>query len=158
MKEYNFEYTDQRFGLTLFAFSVLIFIGLIFLFGNFFPQQAMLGMFLAIGVPAIVFLLLKKNIKRQGSANLGETKVELNLDGKAKDIHFNKLASYKVDKGSKGLVLRLKFIDKTKFKVFGNNIFCNTEIFEKFCDDLDASISQFEANEHLGIIRKGSIF
>jgi hypothetical protein len=67
------------------------------------------------------------------------------------------VASYEIQHYN-GVTLYLKLTDKSKFKVQALTAFCNAEAFEKFCEELERTLTHY-AHDHPGtLVRKPSFF
>ncbi len=95
--------------------------------------------------------------KKNGSAELSDTYLLLYLEGEEKHIPFSGVASYEIQHYN-GVTLYLKLTDKSKFEVQAPTAFCNAEAFERFCQELESTLTRY-TREHQGtLVRKPSFF
>lgn len=95
--------------------------------------------------------------KKKGSAELNDTYLILHLDGEEQHIPFSEVMSYEVQHYN-GVTLYLKLTDKSKIKVQALTAFGNAEAFEKFCQELERTLTRY-ARAHPGTLaRKPSFF
>lgn len=164
MKEYNFEYFNQKFtskfvGTLLVLFLILFFGSLIILskilvkstFAVFFC------LFFSFIISYIIYRFNRKKIKKHGSAVIHESHVEFNLDITKRQINFADIKSYLIQNYN-GTLLNLVLIDDEKFNVAANNTYCDTTKFEFFCVDFEKVLEKFNENNNLSVVRKKTFF
>lgn len=158
MKQYDFEYTDQKFLIILVISCIVLLAALIAGMLYLAPGIGKLPLvILAIAGPFVVFFLYKKRIKKPGTARLEGDKVTFNLSGQSRTISFNELISYKIEHFN-GTRLHLTFLDNSSFKLVSNNNLGGSDHFEIFCDDLEKALSEYIHASNTTLIRKPSVF
>lgn len=164
MKEYNFEYSNQKYATKLFLICFGIGFGLFFgifglskivkLSGTYF---LLVYIMFIIGIPFLIFWRNRKNIKKIGSAKLDENKVQFIYENNIKEIDFSNIQNYLVQTYN-GTLLQMKLLNGEKFKMFSNSNYCNTLEFDKFSYDLEIKLENFKKLNNTSIIRKKSFF
>lgn len=164
MKEYRFEYSNQKYATKLsiicFGFFILSFIGMFGLLKFIKLSKVIffaLFLILCFGIPFLIFWLNRKKIKKLGSANLEDEKVKIVLENEVKEIQFNQIENYLVQVYN-GTLLQIKLLNGEKFKMYSNSNFCNTIEFDKFSNDLETKIQNFKELSKINIIRKKNFF
>ncbi len=157
MREFTFEFADQRYLVRL---LILCFLSLIvFLISSVALLVDSIGIFgcmaIAFGFPIALFFLFKKNIKKIGSAIITEDNIEfksalLNQKILYSDIKFYAIQQYK----SIALIIQPK-IGK-KFKLQANPNFCNTDPFRFLCSELDKSLQRYKISHQADLVKKKS--
>jgi hypothetical protein len=158
MKQYDFEYTDQRFLFILLASCFALFLGLLFA-AVYFSAYLGIGpsVLLAAGIPILAFLMNKKKLKKEGSARLDSTAITFTLPDYTHTIAFTELQAYKVEHYN-GTRLSLMLKDKTKFRLTANDNFTDSGRFEAFCDELEEALYRFSLTANTGLARQPSFF
>ena len=158
MKEYNFEYFNQKYTqklvIKLFVIFLTFFSILCISNNNFVQVTAIL---LSLIIPYVIFNSKKKNIKRIGSATLYDTHAEFKLDEIHTVINFSEIKSYLIQNYN-GSMLNIKFKDGKKFNLAANINYCKTLAFDNFCDDLDYALSSYKNGGKVDLIRKNGFF
>ena len=164
MKEYKFEYSNQKFALKLFiicfGFFFLSFFGIIILSKNIqLNKIVFMAMFLILcfGIPFYFFWQNRKKIKKIGCGKLENEKVKFILENEIKEIEFNQIENYLVQIYN-GTLLEIKLLNGEKFKIYSNSNFCNTTEFDEFSSNLETKILEFKKNNNLNIIRRKTFF
>lgn len=157
MKEFTFEFADQRYLVRLLIVCFLSLI--IFLISSVALLVDSIGIFgcmtIAFGFPIVLFFLLKKNIKKIGTAIIAEDSVEfksalLNQKILYSDIKFYVIQQYK------SIALIIKPKTERKFTLQANPNFCNTDPFRFLCSELDKSLQQYKLSHQADLVRKKS--
>lgn len=163
MKEYNFEYFNQKYtqklvGVLFLTFFILFF-GAIFLSAHFLIRNKLiliLFFLVAVTIPVLIFQLHKKKIKKKGSAILCESFVEFKLDNIATKLNFVDIETYLVQHYN-GALLHVKLKNGNKFNIASNNTYCNTSEFETLCVEFENKIENFDT-KNFEIIRRKTFF
>lgn len=161
MKEFSFQYTNQRYIFLLIIGCILsslitVVVGMYFSNGN--NSYELLILFIAAILPFIVFRIFKKGIKIQGQAFIHDTFVEFNLDGISTKISFKNLVSYKIDPTSHGIILTLKTIDSKKLRITAHSYYCDTKPFDIFCSNIESTLKNLKETGSINIVKEGSIY
>lgn len=161
MKEYRFQYTEQKdliyLGLAcITSFLLVLFIGLKFPHES--KQIAALITALPFLAMFIVFQSFKKNVVSNCVAKMNKNSIEFELkNGVSSAIIFNELRSYKIYYSIKGTALNLK-THTSRLRIITNYHYCNIDSFNKFCKDLEIQIENYKSENNVNIIHEGSIF
>ena len=158
MKEYQFEYTDQRFTWLLFVITFGIFLGLLAIFTWIHPFSIVLILVLTFGIPVIVFFTFKKGIKKIGTVRLNNDSFNIYLSGNEREINFKDINYYYYYDGEHGTTFTLDMKDGFKLKIGCNNNFCETKYFEDFYNDLKMRIDSFNNENNYNIPQLKTIF
>ncbi|MCF0058449.1 hypothetical protein [Dyadobacter sp. CY356] len=158
MKEYYFEYTDQKFLTVLVGMSLIIMVGIIIFAGSFVPPSvSILFIFMSIASPFLVFFLNIRKINRQVTAYLDDNSVVLDFEDHSESIEFSKLKSYQIDEFS-SVTLRLNFYNNHKIQLTASSGYSDTSSMKLFCQDLEQKIIRSNKNHFSQVKRIGSIF
>ena len=157
MKDYDFDFTDQRYTLTLiglcflsFALVLVILIPLDF-FGLIW------SILLAFLVPVFIFWYNRKKIKKTGYATIYGTKAEFRLPALQEKLEYADIKTYKVSRHqSTSLEIELK--NGKTFKLYANPNFCITARFDNVCATFDKVVQQYKTDHNADLIRKKSFF
>ncbi len=143
MKEYEFEYTDRAFMVTLSLVCVVVLVVLSVL-ANFL--QPIIGLVpalgLALGLPGLLFWGNKGRIKKRGSAQLDAKVLRLRLADRTEKIAFADLKSYAIEH-QLGAEIRLVFKDNQRFDLLANPLFVPTDAFRQFGEALQKSLTRY---------------
>jgi len=152
MKDYSFEYTDQKIVLINFILSFgLILLGLVVI-RYMFDSISLWEVFGLIGISILFLLLNKKKFKKYGTAKLYNDSVEIDLMGSKQKIDFiniNYYYFYKDRHNSTTFTLELN--DKTKFKIVCHAYYCKTQAFDDFFSDFKNDIELFNKSNNCNI-------
>lgn len=164
MKEYNFEYFNQKFtskfvGSLLILFLILFFSSIMILSKISIKNSyfVFICLFFSFIIPYIIYRFNRKNIKKQGTAVIYESYIEFNLDLIQRQIKFTDIKSYLIQNYN-GTILNLVLKDGEKFNVAANINYCDTSKFDSFCLEVEKVLGKFNENNKLTIIRKKTFF
>ena len=156
MKDYDFEYTNQRLIYALFlGLFVIIAISAIILM-RLFEKFLLLDTIFSIVLGVAFFLFNKHRIRKVGKARLSDNEVVLELQD-IRQIDFDQLKYYYLYNGKNGIVFTLGLIDGTKFKMSVNNNFCDIEPFEAFLADFGQAVETYKNQNQADIIHLESM-
>ena len=158
MREFNFEYTDEKFTVKLLVLSFLAHAVLLIAMLVTIDLIGIIGaLILAFGVPILIFLLNKKKIKKNGTANIYDSSSEFKLAGSIEQVVYKEIKTYQVERFN-GTQLVIKLKDGKKFKLQANSIFCNSDQFDIFCEELEKSVQQFKSTNNAELTLQPSIY
>ncbi|REG82252.1 hypothetical protein [Winogradskyella sediminis] len=146
----NVEYTKPFELLLLFALTILVFSGMIFLLNRILDFGLIKGI-LALVVAGIYFYILKnKFIVKVSDFELTSNKLEWNK----KSVDFKNLEYYKIH-WMKGAGIKFKLKNGKTLRISSNDNFCNSEQFVNLCHNIDSKLLKYNNGQ---IIRKKSFF
>ena len=158
MRDFTFEYTDTKFALKLLGLSFLAFVLLLIAMVVTVDLIGIIGsLILAFGVPLLIFFLNKKNIKKQGTANIYDSYSEFKLVDSTDKVVYADMRTYQVERYN-GTHLKIKFKDGKDFKLQANSNFCNTDQFDTFCQEFENVVQQYKTSNNFELTRKPSMF
>ncbi|TKT93506.1 hypothetical protein [Dyadobacter frigoris] len=158
MKEYSFEYTDQKFLIILVGIFLIMLTGPILFLGSFIPVAGgWLGIGIAIGAPFLVFALNKRKLNKQVTAYLYDTSVQLDFGDYSQQIDFNSLKSYQIEDYN-GITLRLKLSNNKKIELTASSGFSGFLPMKIFCQALEQKIILSNRNNFSHVTRITSAF
>lgn len=141
MNNYNFKYTDEKFGLKLFLFCFIIFVIifvslLLFAFHliNFFVL-----ILVSIGIPLLFFYLNKKHIIKNGSVIMNEKEITFNLNNVTKKIKIDDIESYQIIY-TENVILIIKIKNDKRLCIVTNPNFTQTTNFVQFCRSFETKM------------------
>lgn len=161
MRDFQFEYTDQRFLWTLFGLMFGIFLGGLLIFVYLLKPfvSPFFIMLILIGVPILFFFLYKKRIKKNGIAKLSGNSVNINLSDNEMRIDFKDIEYYYYYKDRhNSTTFTLHLNDKSKFKITCHNYYCNPESFDNFFVYFKNNIATFNKDNNCNISQLKTIF
>jgi len=146
----NVEYTKPFELLFLFASTLLVFSGMIFLLNRILDFGLIKGI-LALVIAGIFFYIFKKKfIVKVSDFELTSNKLEWNN----KSVDFKNLEYYKIH-WMKGAGIKFKFKNGKTLRISSNDNFCNSEMFVNLCHNIDSKLSKYNNGQ---IERKKSFF
>jgi hypothetical protein len=146
----NVEYTRPFELLLLFALTILVFSGMIFLLNRILDFGLIKGI-LALVVAGIFFYIFKnKFIVKVSDFELTLNKLEWNK----KSVDFKNLEYYKIH-WMLGAGIKFKLKNGKTLRISSNDNFCNSEQFVNLCHNIDSKLLKFNNGQ---IIRKKSFF
>jgi hypothetical protein len=146
----NVEYTKPFELLLLFALTILVFSGMIFLLNRILDFGLIKGI-LALVVAGIFFYIFKnKFIVKVSDFELTSNKLEWNK----KSVDFKNLEYYKIH-WMKGAGIKFKLKNGKTLRISSNDNFCNSEQFVNLCHNIDSKLLKYNNGQ---IIRKKSFF
>lgn len=141
MRDYTFEYINQRSLLILFGISLAVFVALIACMSYLIPIIGKNASFiLLLGGPALIFWFNRGKLKRQCTAHLSDSSVNFDFEDRVENVEFKELMSYKVEHYN-GTTLVMKFRERKKIKLVANGNFCDSAPMESFCQALEDAIT-----------------
>jgi hypothetical protein len=151
MRKYeNVEYARPFELLLLFALTILVFSGMIFLLNRILDFGLIKGI-LALVVAGIFFYIFKnKFIVKVSDFELTLNKLEWNK----KSVDFKNLEYYKIH-WMLGAGIKFKLKNGKTLRISSNDNFCNSEQFVNLCHNIDSKLLKFNNGQ---IIRKKSFF
>ncbi|MDQ6478981.1 hypothetical protein [Dyadobacter sp. LHD-138] len=158
MKDYTFEYINQKLLLILFGISVAVLAGLIACMSYLAPViDKNISFILVLGGPVLIFWLNKGKLKRRCTAHLSSTSVSFNFDDNIENVEFTDLMSYKIEHYN-GTTLVMKFHGRKKIKLVANGNFCDSTPMESFCQALEDAITKSNVTGLSEVMRAKSVF
>ena len=146
----NVEYSRPFELLLLFALTILVFSGMIFLLNRILDFGLIKGI-LALVVAGIFFYIFKnKFIVKVSDFELTLNKLEWNK----KSVDFKNLEYYKIH-WMLGAGIKFKLKNGKTLRISSNDNFCNSEQFVNLCHNIDSKLLKFNNGQ---IIRKKSFF
>jgi hypothetical protein len=146
----NVEYARPFELLLLFALTILVFSGMIFLLNRILDFGLIKGI-LALVVAGIFFYIFKnKFIVKVSDFELTLNKLEWNK----KSVDFKNLEYYKIH-WMLGAGIKFKLKNGKTLRISSNDNFCNSEQFVNLCHNIDSKLLKFNNGQ---IIRKKSFF
>ena len=146
----NVEYTKPFELLFLFASTLLVFSGMIFLLNRIMNFGLIKGI-LALVIAGIFFYIFKKKfIVKVSDFELTSNKLEWNN----KSVDFKNLEYYKIH-WMKGAGIKFKLKNGKTLRISSNDNFCDSEPFVNLCHNIDSKLLNFNNGQ---IIRKKSFF
>jgi peptidoglycan/LPS O-acetylase OafA/YrhL len=157
MKEFEFEYDDNKFKGKLFLICFLLFI--LLLFGILFLTKLnfIIAMLISMGIPYFTFKFYQKKVMKIGFAKINAEKINFKLGAIEKEIFFNEIQNYSIN-FQNGTALSFKLNNGKRFGIISNIFFSNTIGFSKFCSHFENEILRFKGQEDIAQIRKKSFF
>ncbi|MBD3892238.1 hypothetical protein [Olleya marilimosa] len=144
----NVEYTKPFELLLLFALTILVFSGMIFLLNRILDFGLIKGIS-ALVVAGIFFYIFKnKFIVKVSDFELTSNKLEWNK----KSVDFKNLEYYKIH-WMKGAGIKFKLKNGKTLRISSNDNFCNSEQFVNLCHNIDSKLLKYNNGQ---IIRKKS--
>ena len=164
MKEYNFEYFNQKFTSKfvggLFVLFLILFFTSILILSKISTKSILFVffcLFISFLIPYIIYRFNRKKIKKYGSALIYESHIEFNLDFTKRQINFVDIQSYLIQNYN-GTLLNLVLKDGERFNVATNNNYCDTTKFDYFCIDFEQVLEKFNENNNFTVTRKKTFF
>lgn len=145
MKNYEFEYVNQKYLLVLMlACCLTFFMSIIGLF-NVFDQDTSIYLlaFLSSIIPFAIYWFNRKKIKKLATAILDNNHTEINRSGVTEFVNFKDIANYKIQTYD-GSSIAINLNDGKKIRFNVNPNFCNIEQFNVFCNDLQDEIEKYK--------------
>jgi ABC-type multidrug transport system fused ATPase/permease subunit len=157
MKNYTFEYDDDKLKLKLFLISLFLFFALLIgmLTSNIFNFFFLI--LISLGIPYFIFWFNMKKIKKNGSSEIENEKVKFSLNGLEKEIYFSEINYYFINSHN-GSSLFIKLKNGKNFGVISNTYFSNPIKFTQFCHDFETEIENYKRENNIELIRKKSFF
>ena len=157
MKNYSFEYDDDKLKIKLFLISFLLFFvlffGLMFLkFLNFFFLIS-----ISLGIPILIILANIKRIKKSGIAEIENEKIKFNFEGIEKEINFTDIKSYFINSNN-GSSLTLKLKNGKMYGVISNRYFSNPIRFTQVCHTFETEFEKYNTVNNIELKREKSFF
>lgn len=164
MRNYNFEYNNQKYatklgGLLFLLFFVLVFT-LIFITRTLSIEKNLsfvLTIIIAGGIPIFLFKNNRKKIKKEGIAIIDNTSITFKLHDVEEKINFEDINSYLIQIYN-GTLLNIKFKNGKTFKLFASPNFCDVSLLDAFCQDLETIIEEYKTINNLKLEKKKSFF
>lgn len=157
MKEYSFEYTDQKYLIKLALFCFIL-AGASTFFIVKLEVTGLLPVITALGFPVVIFLINKKKVKKIGFSKIDNSFVEFELNGIQSRINFSEIESYLIESYN-GVSLQMKLCNKTKITVTANSNFSKSDLLGNFCVDLENAIEEYKKeSNNAEIIREKRFF
>jgi len=146
----NVEYTKPFELLFLFASTILVFSGMIYLLNRILDVGLIKGI-LALVIAGIFFYIFKKKfIVKVLDFELTSNKLEWSN----KSVDFKNLEYYKIH-WMKGAGIKFKLKNGKTLRITSNDNFCNSEQFVNLCHNIDSKLLNYNNGK---IIRKKSFF
>ncbi|HMR17969.1 MAG TPA: hypothetical protein PKA53_01600 [Sphingobacterium sp.] len=148
MKEYNFEYTDQRLLIRTSCISLILFFilitGSLSLVNHELSQ--VLGTVTSFAIPGIYFVTNEKKFKRRGLVLIGYDRILFNVSDRIHIIGLSNIIRCTIHhcQGT-----RLELVSRTgvSIKLTSNRHFCDTSELELACQAIEESIYLFNETE-----------
>lgn len=164
MKEYNFEYFNQKFTsklvVALFALFLILFFTSVVILSKISIKSiffVFFCLFFSFVIPYIIYRVNRKKIKKHGSATIYESYVEFNLDMIQIKINYVDIESYLIQ-NYRGTLLNLVLKGGEKFNVSASNTYCDTVKFSLFCIAFEQALGKFNKVNNSSIVRKKTFF
>ena len=158
MRDYTFEYVNQKFLLILFGISISVFVGQVACMSYLVPVIGKNASFiLMLAGPVLVFWLYKEKLKRRCTAHLSGSSVSFDFDDSVENVEFRDLLSYKIEHYN-GTTLVMTFRERKKIKLVANGHFCDSAPMESFCLALEDAITGSNVAGLSEVIRVKSVF
>ena len=157
MKNYTFEYDDDKLKLKLFLISIFMFFSLLIglsilnIFNFFFL------ILISLGISYFIFWFNMKKIKKNGFAEIEIEKIIFSLNGLEKEIYFNEINYYLINFHN-GSSLYLELKNGKNFGVISNTYFSNPIKFTKFCNDFETQFEKYKRENNIELIKKKLFF
>ena len=143
MKNYEFEYDDDKLKIKIFLISFLLFpilfFGLMFL--NIFNFFLLISV--SLGIPALIIQLNIKKIKKKGFAEIENEKIVINLNGVEKEIKFKEIDNYFINSYT-GSSISLKLKNGKRYGVISNRYFSNPIRFTQVCHIFETEYEKYK--------------
>ncbi len=157
MKDYDFDFTNQRYTLTLIGLCFFSFALMLVIMITLDLSALIWSILLAFLVPVFIFWYNRKKIRKTGYATVYGTNAEFRLPALQEKIEFADIKSYKVSRHqSTSLEVELK--DGKTFKLYANPNFCIKARFDNVCATFDKAVQQYKTDHHADLIKKKSFF
>ncbi len=146
MKEYTFEYVDERLLSQVIYTSIAMLISLVattmlFFYGN--KIALTLGITGCSIFPTWYFLSHKSTIKKQGVALIGYGRLVFDLSDNTRVISLSDITRYRISY-RKGTRLLIESKNGKPLHLFSTNNFCDTTSFDLLCKDINTTINTFK--------------
>ena len=156
MTKYDFEFNDNKFALRLFMICLITFIALLFITLQL-NLNFLILITISLGIPILIFWLNRKKNPKIGFAIIGDSEIELNLNGTEEKFNLNEIENYQIHIYN-GITLNIKLKSGKKIGIVSNSNFCNPMKFDTFCQELENKIEKYKAENNVELIRKKSFF
>ena len=157
MKNYEFEYDDDKLKIKIFLISFLLFpilfFGLMFL--NIFNFFLLISV--SLGIPALIIQLNIKKIKKKGFAEIENEKIVINLNGVEKEIKFKEIDNYFINSYT-GSSISLKLKNGKRYGVISNRYFSNPIRFTQVCHIFETEYEKYKKVNNIETTREKSFF
>ncbi|WP_395056264.1 hypothetical protein [Flavobacterium sp.] len=158
VKEYKFEFFNQKYTQKLVIKLLLVFI-VLFITSILSKNKdfIVVGGLLSVIIPISIYLFNRKKIKKVGSAKIFENYTEFNLDNVETIINYRDIESYLIQH-FEGTVFHLKLKDGRKFNISSNNRYCETFQFTVFAQDFEKVLQVYKTENQTDLIRSNTFF
>ncbi|MEO8769871.1 MAG: hypothetical protein ABI402_07295 [Ferruginibacter sp.] len=162
MREYSFDYANQRNALLLIAlciFSGILTIFISIVLTNDHKANHFIVIVAAAAIPIAIFYHLKKRVSKSGFACFDDDRLEITLDNRKTEIFYYDLNSYKFYTGKKGATLfTLNFESDKKLKILSHPSYSNTESFNFFCKIFESKMEEHKGEGKTNVIKQKLLF
>lgn len=146
MKEYPFQYTKT--GVNVFVLLGCMLACLVLVEAGAFsrvPEGVVIVLAPALAIA--LFYRVKRYAVRHGTAQLGDTRLVLNLEDTHKCLDFQDLVSFRSYNKRNVTFLHLNTaVDR--FTLSANNNYCDSEAFESFCAAVIAHLDHYQEKDN----------
>lgn len=154
MKEYNFNYTDQRLLFIIIIICILIMFGemtlihlLLFDITEIGNTESLAMYLFVLIIPGVIIMKSKKWVNKQVTAVLTQNELELKYKSKTQTVKFDEIVKVQVDHFN-GVLLRISTQSKKKIKFAANDLTTSPSELREFSKDLKYALEKFNLTEN----------